>query len=355
MSILYVGADVHANTTSFHVLDEKGEFVRESVERTNAESILKFVSGLGGTVHIAFEEGTQAHWLHGLLRSRVGKVVVCDPAKSSRLLAKKPNDARDAQGLAGLLKAGLLSPVFHDFDHVLNLKEIVRTHHNSVSDKTRTKNRLKAIFRGRGLPSQGRSIYAAEGREERLSTLPQAGLRFRARQLYVQLDVLDALVEESSEAIRKEVKNYSVHRLLETVPGIGPVRSATLLSYMVTPYRFPTRQAFWSYCGLGLTTRSSGNYEVVKEQLRWRPKSVQTRGLGRKRNAFLKHAIKGAAITAISTDPQFGELMERLTARGLSDNVARVNVARKIATIVLTVWKKGEKYDPTKMNSINTA
>jgi transposase len=40
---------------------------------------------------------------------------------------------------------------------------------------------------------------------------------------------------------------------------IGPVRAATIVAVVVTPERFRTKQQFWSYCGLGIVTRSSAD------------------------------------------------------------------------------------------------
>ncbi|HEX6370532.1 MAG TPA: hypothetical protein VF006_16535, partial [Longimicrobium sp.] len=41
-------------------------------------ALLEFFAGMRGAVHVAFEEGTQAQWLHDLLFKRVARVVVCD-------------------------------------------------------------------------------------------------------------------------------------------------------------------------------------------------------------------------------------------------------------------------------------
>jgi hypothetical protein len=63
-------------------------------------------------------------------------------------------------------------------------------------DLTRVMNRLKAVYRGWGIPCAGTRVYAARYREEWLSKLPQAGVRRRAELLYQQLDGLQALRRE---------------------------------------------------------------------------------------------------------------------------------------------------------------
>jgi len=59
----------------------------------------------------------------------------------------------------------------------------------------------------------------------------------------------------------------------------------------------------------------------------------------------LKEIFKSAALQA-SHREEVRQYMEAQLDRGLRLELVRVNVARKLATIVLTLWKKGEEYDP---------
>ena len=74
----YVGLDVHQAMTAATVRTEGGRVIVRSVIETSERSITEFFSGLGGTVHVAFEEGTQAQWLYDLLSPQVDRVIVCD-------------------------------------------------------------------------------------------------------------------------------------------------------------------------------------------------------------------------------------------------------------------------------------
>ena len=74
----YVGLDVHQAMTAVTVRTEGGRVIARSVIETSEHSITEFFDALAGTVHVAFEEGTQAQWLYDLLSPRVGRVIVCD-------------------------------------------------------------------------------------------------------------------------------------------------------------------------------------------------------------------------------------------------------------------------------------
>ena len=72
----YIGLDVHQATISAIVLDSTGKLVMESILETKAATILQFIHGLRGSLHVTFEEGTCAAWLHDLLKPHVTQVLV---------------------------------------------------------------------------------------------------------------------------------------------------------------------------------------------------------------------------------------------------------------------------------------
>ena len=46
-----------------------------------------------------------------------------------------------------------------------------------------------------------------------------------------------------------------------------------------------------------------------------------------------------------STNP-LGDFYRNLLAKGMKPSMARLTLARKLAAIVLAVWKKGARFDP---------
>jgi transposase len=77
----------------------------ESVIETSAATILDFLKGLRGQVHVTFEEGTHAAWLYDVLKKRKVTVIVCDPRKNRLLQDGNKSDRVDARKLAQLLRA----------------------------------------------------------------------------------------------------------------------------------------------------------------------------------------------------------------------------------------------------------
>jgi len=191
-SVRYVGLDVHRDTISAAVLDEAGRLVMQSVLATRAAAILDFVRGVRGTLEVTLEEGTHSAWLYDLLGRRVARVVVCNPRKNALLKSGNKSDAIDARKLAELLRAGLLSPVYHGERSAQEVQQLVRSYMLLTEDTTRVMGRLKAVFRGQAVSCAGKKLYGKQ-RAHYLAQLSTAGLRRRTEYLYRELDVLQPL------------------------------------------------------------------------------------------------------------------------------------------------------------------
>jgi len=349
MSDKYVGLDVHQATISIAVLNSGGKLVMEAVVETKAHAILEFFQGLRGSLHVTLEEGTSAAWLHDLLRPFVTSVVVCDPRKNALLKAGNKNDRIDARKLAELLRGGLLSPVYHGENSVRTLRELARSYLAIIKDLTRVMNRLKALYRSRAIPCAGRLVYAPRHRAEWLGLLREAGLCRRAERLYQQLDLLQGLRREARRDLLAESRKHRAHRLLRQIPSIGPIRAALLIALIQTPHRFRTKRQLWAYSGLALETHASAEYRFVAGQLVRSKKLCTIRGLNRNHNHDLKYLFLSTAINASIHRGPFRDFYAGLVRRGAGPSMARLTLARKIAAVTLTLWKKGERFDREKL------
>ncbi len=345
----YVGLDVDKSTIVAYVTDEKGEFLMETFLGMNAEAIRQFFKGLDGRVHVAFEEGCASGWLYEIVRPLVAKTVVCDPRKNKLIQSGSKGDRVDAKKLARLLRLGELESVYHGDKSIKGLKELVQGYIRLVEDRTRTKNRLKGLFRGRAITCRGQSVYSQETREEWKEKLETVSLRARADLLYKQMKSLNELSKEALKAMIDEAHKHQGYKLQCKVPGLGAIRAATVIATVGTPHRFRTKRQYWAYCGLAVVTHMSGEYEIVDGRRQRRKKALQTRGLNKNFNRMLKAVYKGAAITAIKREP-FNKYYQRLIDNKMRPEMAQLTVARKIAAISLAVWKKGEKFDPIRVN-----
>jgi hypothetical protein len=148
--VKYIGMDVHKEAIVIVVLNGSGKQVMETIVETKASSILQFIHGLRGELHVTWEEGTWAAWLYDLLQPQVEEILVCNPRRNALLKEGSKSDKVDARKLADLLRTGMLRPVYHGENGLRTLRELGRSYQTIGKDLTRVMNRLKAVYRGWG-------------------------------------------------------------------------------------------------------------------------------------------------------------------------------------------------------------
>jgi len=89
----YIGMDVHTEAIVIAVLNGSGKLVMESIVETKTSSMLQFIRGLGGELHVTWEEGTWATWLYDLLKPHVHQVLICDRRRNALLKEGNKIDA----------------------------------------------------------------------------------------------------------------------------------------------------------------------------------------------------------------------------------------------------------------------
>jgi len=340
----YLGLDVHAASCTLAVISEKGRKLKDFPVETNGQALVEAIRMIPGHKHLVFEEGLQSAWLYETLSPHVDETVVAGIAESR----SSKSDRRDAYGLAKKLRVGNLDKiVFKSPRQFTRLRELSRIHMTLVRDTVRVQARIKSLYRSRGILVSGENVYGVRHRESWQKQLSSSA-QTRATRLY---DHLDFLLEQKKQAevdLLREAKKHAIVRILETAPGFGPIRAARLVPIVITPHRFRTKRQFWSYCGLGIVTRSSSDWVQTADGSWTKARVPQTRGLSRQHNHFLKSIFKGAATTVTTQrnkDPLYARY-ERLLDGGTKPPLAKLSLAPMIAATVLRMWKDEEEYDP---------
>jgi len=334
--MLYIGLDVHALTFAMAVVNGRGKIMFEGNWSTSCESLREAVGAVGGRKRVVFEESTLASWVYRVLKPYADEVVVAEPWHN-RLIGKdeKLDDREAARKLAGLLRGGQIHPVHHTDELERQVfKELVLMHHDAVAETTRCRNRLKAKFAQHGVRCFNRELYRAESREAWRSQLPSAGSHAQVDWLWEALDQAQERRAQLRARLLRQARTFEPIRRFVAVPGIGWVRAATFYAIVDTPHRFASRSKLWTYCGIGVVQRRSGEKSE--------PPHLTRRG-----NPRLKNVAKGAAVTAIGAgDNAFAAQYERLMADRLAPEKARLTVARSIVSTLWALWREGTAYHP---------
>jgi transposase len=340
----YLGIDVHRDSSTITVLSAAGKRVRREVVTTSGSALVRSVRELNGRLHVCIEESPWSEWLVEILAPHVERIVVFQ--NEWRPGAK--NDAIDSQGLAEKLRIGQVGQgVFKAPNRYRELREWARVYQSLTRDVARTKNRLKSQFLRRGIRCTGPTVYDPEKRVDWIGELPPA-MRPTAELIGLELDRLAERKAVAESALLEQARRHPIAKTLDTVPGLGPIRVALLIATVVTPHRFRSKRQFWSYCGFGVITRTSADWQST--QAGWvKARTVRTRGLNRNHNPTLKAIFKSAAVTAVHqtrADNPMRQTFDRLCAAGTRPHLARITIARKLAAASLAMWKNEEVYAP---------
>ena len=265
------------------------------------------------------------------------------------------DDQRDAFGLAEGLRIGAIETrVYKGLGEFGQLRELSRAYGMVVSDAVRVQNRIKSLYRSRGIPTGHKEVYAPAARAAWLQKLP-ANVQALAAILYEELDAVRALQKRAAKELLTEARQHRIFHVLRTCPGLGTIRTSQLLPIVVTPYRFASKRCFWAYAGMAIVMRSSADWARATDGSWLRVPVQQTRGLNRNHNHTLKQIFKGAATTVIQRareeEPLYRHYQQLLDG-GTKPNLARLTIARQIASIVLSMWRSEEVYNPAKLTKM---
>jgi len=345
----YIGLDAHSASCTVAVIGPSGRRISHQVLETNGRSLVSFVKTVPGTRHLCLEEGNHAAWLHELLEPHVAEIVVAGVGPQRSRGPK--SDRIDAFALAEQLRqGGIATRVYKGVGEFALLGELSRAFRVLKQDTTRVQNRIKGLFRSRGVPTDGKQIYSPAFRDDWLARLPEKA-RPRAATLFTELDALRDVRKEAQRDLVREAGRHRVFHVLKTCPGLGDLRVAQMLPVVVTPYRFRSKRSFWAYIGLAVVMRSSSDWMQAPDGSWHRAKVAQTRGLNRNFNRVLKEIFKGAATTVVQRgddDPLYHHYRALLDG-GTKPTLAKLTVARQIASITLSLWRSGEEYDPRRL------
>lgn len=256
---IYVGLDVHQSHTTMHVLDAQGNRRQRRTIRgywplvaQEIEKLAQDGEGQAPQVHVCFEASVGAGHLYDLLRSRCHRVVVAHPGQLRLIFrSRKKNDRADAEKLAKLLFLDEVPTAYMPAKSVRQWRKLIETRRRTVEKRTRVKNSLRALLRGRGL----------QGPQE-FGLWSSRGLRWLTRQDFDDTDALQRdlwlgeleLLTKQVHRMEQELDRIAAASpavvLLKTIRGIGPRTAEAIAAYIDNPDRFRNAKAVGAYFGL---------------------------------------------------------------------------------------------------------
>lgn len=341
---VWVGLDVGEELTSVCVINDSGEPLHEVSCPTSAEKIEESLSAF--EKHrislIAVEAGGVTHLVRKL-RARGYPVEMFEARKASKFLAirRSKTDASDARGLADLARLGrntvsqvhLASTAFQQLRSELMLRhQLIRVR---VAVELSLRSRLKLYGRKIELSRrQGeirRSVEAATA-----ALLEEDGIDIRTHLLPL-VNVSESLrdyVRELDAALEKRANDDPVCKLLMSIPGVGPLCALSFYGAVEDPSRFQRPRDVAAYLGLVPRRHQSGDLSFSKG-------ITKTGNKLARRNLVTAGLIMRSSKRDCALRDWHNHLRERVGA-----GRAKVAAARKLAIVMLIMWKTGTPFEP---------
>lgn len=290
-------------------------------------------------VTIALEVGSHSRWIAEELVGLGHHVMVLDPRRLKMISdTVYKTDKRDAETLAllALECPRLLKTVEPRGDREQLSLTLVRTRQHLVEMRTKATNSVRGLLKPWGVrvgKKGGSPNFPAEVRK----VAPEVLVDILNPQLRV-IEELNRAVKELDHQVKTrlpEVAPDALH-LLE-IDGVGPTTLLYFVSLVGDPHRFPKSRNIGSYFGLCRRLDDSGDKK-------------SERGITKAGDTYMRVLLANCAshiIGPFGKDCDLRRWGVRLAGNSKAQRKrARTAVSRKLAVIMLSMWKTGQAYVP---------
>jgi transposase len=301
----YCGIDLHARTMYVVVLDAQGNTRLERNLPSSPDAFLAALAPFLPDVVVACECVHTWYWLADLCATHQIPFVL-GHAFGMRAVhqSKTKSDPHDAHAIARLLRGGVLPMAYPYPRERRSLRDLLRARLRFVRLRARTYGHVHTTLRQLNLPPVSNDVKYKSKRQAIPENIPDPHARRGVEAELELLDPLDALIrrlERDLEVATNEQYEKEM-AILQSIPGVGPVLSMTVLLEIDSIHRFESRQQFCSYARLIAPPQESAGKKV----------GVGCRKQG---NAWLKWAFSEAAVLSAQKDERVGRYLQKLKGK----------------------------------------
>ena len=153
-------------------------------------------------------------------------------------------------------------------------------------------------------------------------------------------DILDC-IEQKMKEVEKQLRQYNkpTQKLLQTIPGVGPLSAVACISEIQDITRFKTPTQLIAFIGIDPKVHQSGS-SIDKYR------KISKRG-----NKILRTRLYNACSVAVLHDNQFKEYFHKKKDQGKPYRVALVATMNKMARVIHSVWTNNKPYQEPSQGS----
>lgn len=121
---------------------------------------------------------------------------------------------------------------------------------------------------------------------------------------------------------------------LTTIPGIGPILAAIILSEIGDVSRFPSSDKLAAYIGVDPSVNQSGEFVGTHVHM------------SKRGSPYLRRAVWMASVVAVQRDPMFKAYYEKKAAEGLRYMNIIGHVTKKMTAVIYAIMRDNKAYTP---------
>lgn len=334
-----IGIDLGDKSHHFSIINAKGIIETRGTLPNKREVMAEFCTKWKGSRAI-IECGAQSPWISHFLSEQGMEVVVANPRNVKLISASNSKtDRKDADLLARLGRADiqLLSPIIHRSMQSQEDLCYVRVRDSLVSERIALSNSIRGHLKALGYtpPSACTETIAKHCREQ----LKGSALRL-VNPFCKVLDTLNAQIKALDKKIHAMLAQYPEAERLTEVYGVGPITAVSFVLTIDNPDRFDRNRDLGSFLGMVPKKDQSG---AVDKKL----------GITKAGDKLLRRLLVGCAQCILkegAPESDLKDLGQRMIANGRENKKkqAVVAIARRLGILLLSLWKSGQTYDPTR-------
>jgi transposase len=393
---IYVGIDVGKFFHVAYCLDERGnrpgylKFDNDLTGFTELEKLIGKLSIPDNDNVLLGMEATGHYWfpLYEFLKDRKHQVKVFNPLKVNRFrdfyIQPMKTDPKDAFVIANILRYGKVKPTVLPPENIQKLKRIVRYRRFLTEQRLKIKNKIRCMldeifpeyqrvpFFPNLFGQTSRALLKIAPIPAKILTLPleswaeylvshskgrlgwerawrKADLICQAARSSIGSKVVASALEECMRDLLYELEHLEDRigfftkeiedrlsltpgRILISIPGVGPVTAATIISEIGDISQFGSADTLVCYCGLIPSSHSSGTFTSKRNRMAKRGQSS------------LAHVFYQIALSSLRCNPTLREYYEEKLCQGKPRKIAVVAVARKLVRLAYGMLKNGQPY-----------
>ena len=328
---MYVGLDVHRDTSFCIILDEDGNTVAQRNLDNDIVEFATFFARFDEPMEAAMEATTDAYFVQAVLTELGISARLAHPRKL-RLIAESSSvtDRNAAFLLADMLRMGRLPEAYLPPAEIRQLRELTRGRQSLVRARTRLKSQISALLRRHGCKCPVTDKFSKAGRQW-LEDVELPRMTAMLLDIYLAvMDVLGAYISECDRELAEASRRDERIQRLQQIPGIAEVFGPMIIAEIGDISRFLSKRQFVAYCGLAPTVHQSGD-------------KTHRGSLRRDCNHWLRYAFIEAAHSCVHTPGPYRDYYQA-KADKRDKKVAIVATARRLCRLVFAMLWSGEDY-----------